>query len=456
MHDSFLNVHGLEQVFNAVKKCYASLWTLRALYYRQKMGLKYSEVVPAVVIMKKAKAEAAGIGFSCNPQSGRLDQLVINANYGLGESVVGGTVDPDQYILDIKPLLPKIVTKVAGLKQWMTVAKDGGGTELQKPALLGLNSGDQVLSDTKQQFFLTEPFQPLHWENLLPDASAFKQRFREFLKEYGHRAVYELDLTNPRWRDDPSYLLEYVRGILDTADLKKFKTKQRLQAEKIRQQVNSTVPFYRIWKINWLIRQAIRGEELREKGKSELVRQSGPLRALALDIGRRLKERGILEDSTDVFYCSFLDVLSILLGYWNGQGLKALVADRKERHTELQKLDPPDLIIDERAHFIDPISVSAGGQIIGIGVASGRVEGKAKLLFRPEDGLEQGEVLVAPSTDPGWTSLFLKAAGIIMETGGFLSHGAIVAREYGIPAVVNIPGVMNLINLRVKSFRHDN
>ncbi len=358
MHDSFLNVHGLEQVFNAVKKCYASLWTLRALYYRQKMGLKYSEVVPAVVIMKKAKAEAAGIGFSCNPQSGRLDQLVINANYGLGESVVGGTVDPDQYILDIKPLLPKIVTKVAGLKQWMTVAKDGGGTELQKPALLGLNSGDQVLSDTKQQFFLTEPFQPLHWENLLPDASAFKQRFREFLKEYGHRAVYELDLTNPRWRDDPSYLLEYVRGILDTADLKKFKTKQRLQAEKIRQQVNSTVPFYRIWKINWLIRQAIRGEELREKGKSELVRQSGPLRALALDIGRRLKERGILEDSTDVFYCSFLDVLSILLGYWNGQGLKALVADRKERHTELQKLDPPDLIIDERAHFIDPISVT--------------------------------------------------------------------------------------------------
>ena len=136
MHDSYLNVHGLEQVLTAVKTCYASLWTLRALLYRQKMGFKDSEVIPAVVIMEMVKAKASGIGFSCNPQSGRLDQLVINANYGLGESVVGGAVDPDQYILDSKPLLPIIVTKVVGLNQLITVTKDGGGTELQKPAQL--------------------------------------------------------------------------------------------------------------------------------------------------------------------------------------------------------------------------------------------------------------------------------------------------------------------------------
>jgi len=728
MHDSYLNVHGLEQVLTAVKECYASLWTLRALYYRQKMGLKYSEVIPAVVIMEMVMAEASGIGFSCNPQSGRLDQLVINANYGLGESVVGGTVEPDQYILDSRPLLPKIVTKVVGLKQLVTVTKDGGGTELQKPALLGLNSDDQVLSDTNinqlgllilrvvaalsegekpqdiewvfdgknfwlvqarpvtvlpiytypdlkgqpeiwsnanfkdaapmvitsfnrqmfvekinslltavlkeigyvfpaglqyakfyngrlylnpsllqwefydtmemapkdtndkiggyqpeitlpktkkkrsiktgvnklkmvlavvkvqrnseemftglrkhcddcmaqnlpelndkeivdalikrqeqekpffrlgilnnvaglmldmltkalekdfpdnatsvatmlligqgkitsaeqgyklielaeiarndpkvQQFFLTESFLPLSWETIIPEGSNFKQKFREFLQEFGHRAVYELDLNNPRWHDDPSYLLNHIRGILDTADLNKLKANQKLQGEKIRQKVNSTIPFYRLWKINWLIRQAVKGEESREKGKSELARLGDPLRKLILDIGRRLKEREVIEDTIDIFHCSLQDVISILLGYWNGQGLKALVIDRKERHAELQKLDPPDLIINERVSFVKPASVTIGGEILGMGVAGGRAEGQAKLLYHPNDGLEQGEVLVAPSTDPSWTPLFLKASGIIMETGGFLSHGAIVAREYGIPAVVNIPGVMKLI-----------
>ncbi|HWQ41149.1 MAG TPA: PEP-utilizing enzyme [Desulfosporosinus sp.] len=254
-----------------------------------------------------------------------------------------------------------------------------------------------------------------------------------------------MDSSNPRWRDDPSYLLEYVRSILDTADLKKFKLSKGCRRKKYGNKLTQPFHFYRLWKINWLIRQAVKGEESREKGKSELIRLSDPFRALALDIGRRLKERGILEESVDVFHCSLPDMLSILLGYWNGQGLKALVVDRKDRHSELQKLDPPDLIINDHASFAKLSSIVIGDGISGMGVAGGRVEGKVKLLYRPEDGLDQGEVLVAPSTDPGWTPLFLKASGIIMETGGFLSHGAIVAREYGIPAVVNIPGVMKLI-----------
>jgi pyruvate,water dikinase len=82
-----------------------------------------------------------------------------------------------------------------------------------------------------------------------------------------------------------------------------------------------------------------------------------------------------------------------------------------------------------------------------MGVAAGKASGAAKLVCHPDGGkkLQEGDVLVAPSTDPGWTPLFLKACAIVMEAGGSLSHGAIVAREYGIPAVVNIPGVMKII-----------
>src|SRR5262249_7586429 len=92
--------------------------------------------------------------------------------------------------------------------------------------------------------------------------------------------------------------------------------------------------------------------------------------------------------------------------------------------------------------------VSRNAPLVGVGVAAGRASGLARVIQHPREGhrLENGEVLVAPSTDPGWTPLFLRASAIVMETGGYLSHGAIVAREYGIPAVVNIPGLLDCIN----------
>ena len=88
-----------------------------------------------------------------------------------------------------------------------------------------------------------------------------------------------------------------------------------------------------------------------------------------------------------------------------------------------------------------------GRRLVGVGVAAGRTSGRARIVRHPENGhrLERGEILIAPSTDPGWTPLFLRAAGVIMEVGGYLSHGAIVAREYGIPAVVNVPGLLGTV-----------
>jgi len=85
--------------------------------------------------------------------------------------------------------------------------------------------------------------------------------------------------------------------------------------------------------------------------------------------------------------------------------------------------------------------------MVGGPVAAGKASGTARLINHPDEGsrLQPGDVMVAPSTDPGWTPLFLKAGAVVMETGGFMSHGAIVAREYGVPAVVNIPGVMKVV-----------
>ena len=103
----------------------------------------------------------------------------------------------------------------------------------------------------------------------------------------------------------------------------------------------------------------------------------------------------------------------------------------------MEALSPPELIINEAPHFVEPATRSSSNGLTGLGVAAGKASGAAKLIYHPDEGekLQVGDVLVAPSTDPGWTPLFLRASAIVLGAGGSLSHGAIVAREYGIPAV---------------------
>jgi pyruvate,water dikinase len=90
---------------------------------------------------------------------------------------------------------------------------------------------------------------------------------------------------------------------------------------------------------------------------------------------------------------------------------------------------------------------AAGRRMMGAGVSSGRARGTARVICHPSEGarLQPGDILVAPSTDPAWTPLFLRASAVVMEVGGYLSHGAIVAREYGLPAVVNVAGAVSTI-----------
>ncbi len=123
IHDSYLNVTGIEAVFEAVKKCYASLWTERAVAYRRKMGIADEAVAQAVVVMEMVKARAAGVAFSCDPRTGSPEEMVINANVGLGESVVSGRVEPDEYRVNGVGLsAPAIIGKRLGKRE-----KPGGG-----------------------------------------------------------------------------------------------------------------------------------------------------------------------------------------------------------------------------------------------------------------------------------------------------------------------------------------
>ena len=298
-----------------------------------------------------------------------------------------------------------------------------------------------------RRFFSSETFNPLLWEKELPEESPFKQSLQNFLEEYGHRGVYEVDIINPRWREDPSYLLNIIRNTIETADLSKIKARQNEKADEAWRGVNQRIPFYMRVLIKYLLKQAQKGAELREMAKSVFIKIFEPFRFMLQEIGHSFAKKGILLEPADIYHCAWNEIISILQGDWDGRGLDVLVAERKARRKEMEALSPPDLIIDEAPHFAEPVTRSSGNVLTGMGVAAGRASGAARLIYHPDEGakLQAGDVLVAPSTDPGWTPLFLMVSAIVMETGGGGSHGSIVAREYGIPAVVNVPGVMKVI-----------
>lgn len=133
-HETFLNVEGVEAIAEAVVLCFASAFTARALDYRLHVGLPVDNIGLAILIQAQVPADSAAVVFSANPVSGRLDEIVINASYGLGESIVGGTTTPDTFVVRKDDL--EIVSRTIGEKRMMTVPVPGGTREFETPALL--------------------------------------------------------------------------------------------------------------------------------------------------------------------------------------------------------------------------------------------------------------------------------------------------------------------------------
>lgn len=293
----------------------------------------------------------------------------------------------------------------------------------------------------------------------LPAGSPFRRELERFLEEFGHRAVYEGEIANPRWNEDPTYLLEQVRDLLESG--RTHSPREMARAARAAGEAELTrLPWYVRPLVRWLARKAQEGAALREAAKSAFASIAEPGRRDFLEMGHRLVAAGKLDDPADVFHLAWADLEMYLRGEWDGTGARTLVADRKTRDAAWLAGEPEDVYIldaegrpaampGERETVVAAPVIRAGdGNLLaGIGVAAGRATGVARVIRHPGEGhlLQEGDVLVAPSTDPGWTPLFLRASAVIMEVGGYLSHGAIVAREYGLPAVVNIPGLLSTV-----------
>lgn len=337
------------------------------------------------------------------------------------------------------------------------------------PVLLsGLLAGSGALTSAEQGYRIADLArvasgdpEALHWLqqqaptqswDQLPAHSPFRHALQHFLDDFGHRAVYETDIMNPRWRDDPTYLLEQVRRLLDTPQ----QADRRQAARQVRDAAWTELKRLTFWRrpvLHWLVHQVQAGQAAREAAKSGAVASVWPTRYLLLELGRRLVAAGHLEHPEDVFHLSKADVLTMLHGFWQGHGAHALTHDRATQRQVWLTCTPPDVLIEGEGGATSiatpaPLAAFDGQVWHGIAVSSGCVTAVARLMRHPHEGarLGHGDILVVPSTDPGWTPLFLRASAVVMETGGYLSHGAIVAREYGLPAVVNIPGILDQLN----------
>ena len=267
-----------------------------------------------------------------------------------------------------------------------------------------------------------------------------------FLAEHGHRTAAEIDLGMPRWSDDPSQVLvslaNYLR-ITDPADHPDVRFARWRRPRRRRRSARSSrgcggARGSARWSPRFALRRTRQLAGMRETHKDYLVRLLAHARAQLAILGAELAARGRLADAADVFFLELRDLEAAL----NGTDQKAVVAARRaEYDRELRRRHIPRVLLSDGTEpEAEHAAPAPDGALVGTPASAGTVTGTARVVLDPSDAhLEPGEILVAPSTDPGWTPLFLTAGGLVMEMGGANSHGAVVAREYGIPAVVGLP-----------------
>jgi len=196
--------------------------------------------------------------------------------------------------------------------------------------------------------------------------------------------------------------------------------------------------------VRWALSRARKLTGLREKPKFYAVVVLAAVRRELTKIGLELAQACRIDAADDVFFLDFRDVRAGI----QGADLRGRVAERRQVYqTELRRRHVPNVLLsDGTAPEASRSPAGDRGGLAGTPASAGRVTGVARIITEPVGAhIEPGEILVAPSTDPGWTPLFLTAGGLVMEMGGANSHGAVVAREYGIPAVVGVPDATSLI-----------
>ncbi len=291
------------------------------------------------------------------------------------------------------------------------------------------------------------------------EGTSFLAAFHEYLREYGHRGIHESDPAMPLYREDPAYLLRAIVRLAAEAtppDLEALAAGQESVAAEAWENLRRSLPAWERWLPIRL--RALKGAVAclkgaivqRERTRFEGMRVQAEIRRFFSEAGDRMARRGLLESAADLPYLRFEEIEQALLGKLKAAEARASVARRRAEQERRRDIPMPNLLREsEIARLAErpPAPVSEARQFRGLPVGPGSVEGRVLVLDSPRRISEarRGDILVVPTLDPSWIPLFTLVSGLVVELGGTLSHGSIIAREYGLPTVANLPGITRIL-----------
>ncbi len=279
-----------------------------------------------------------------------------------------------------------------------------------------------------------------------PEIQDFFKKFKEFLNEYGDRG-FSREAFYPRWSEAPQYIFDIIKSLVmgQEHEFKRIKSDDLKYREKIANYTEAKIRSLRFGLIKWKLvstilefcRQYI---IFREDQRFNLDRWITRNRKVYLEIGNILVEKGLFNESSDIFFLHKKEIKKVISGSFKAD-ISSLIEKRRNNFFKFEDTILPKFLHGNR-EFDDIFRYNKDSvSFKGISASQGILTGKIRVLNKIEEitSVQAGEILVVAKTDPGWTPIFSKIGGLITETGGILSHGAVVSREYGIPAVTNIP-----------------
>ncbi|RUT35741.1 phosphoenolpyruvate synthase [Paenibacillus zeisoli] len=296
-------------------------------------------------------------------------------------------------------------------------------------------------------------------DNFLDDLLKFdggqetKEAIHSFLDKYGMRCAGEIDITRTRWSEKPTTIVPLILANLKNfeANASRLKFEQGRQdaldkehelLDRLKQLPDGEHKTLETKQMIDLVRNFI---GYREYPKYGYVSRYFVYKQAILKEAEQLVQAGVIHDKEDVYYLTFEELHDVL----RTKELDAqVITQRKDEYRLFEKLTPPRVITSDGEIITGAYQRGnlPANAILGIPVSSGVIEGRARVIMNMENAeLEDGDILVTSFTDPGWTPLFVSIKGLITEVGGLMTHGAVIAREYGIPAVVGVDNATKLI-----------
>ena len=272
-----------------------------------------------------------------------------------------------------------------------------------------------------------------------------------FLARHGHRCPNELELRNPRWEEAPEQVVALITHYLrvdEQSDPRISEARQQQRRTNAEVLVGRRLDPVRRAIFRFLLKRAQRAVTVRDNSRYYVAKFILPVRKMYAALGQRWVESDRLKQSEDIFFLTYSEIETIAEDHptrVTPEALQMSIAQRRRAYEFWFTIIAPEAINADgeplREEETSPMHLK------GTPASGGTIRGRARLVQTMQEAmsLRPGDILVTMATDPGWTPIFPLVSGIVLEIGGQLSHGAIIAREYGVPAVVNVPEAMHRI-----------